>query len=140
MSDHLNSQLPEDFQKFITQQKSVLLREYTRAINRDLAKQNFADLMQRNVLTVMQQFYENAMKHLSQMGTDNVKLLKDVVLKDFTLVFDEFLQAAVKHHHSSCALSNFPEEHHPAADYIAQIIAAEKQLRNRCLEEENILA
>lgn len=138
MSNSLKNNALKDFQNFILQQKPALMREYTRAINRDLAKQNFNELMQRNVLLIMQTFYENVRNHLSSLNLDET--ISTTELKGEVInVFDEFLKAAIKHHRSSCALSNFPDEHNPSPEYIANIIVQENQLRDHFWQTESKL-
>lgn len=117
----------EQLEEFAMGQVNARLRNYTRAINRDLAQQNPIELMQRNVLATMQELHDDMLQQL-----DNTK--DDTALQAAKSASDKFLEnfltAVLKHHRSSCALSNFPEEHNPSPEYIAEVLsAAELQWR-----------
>ena len=138
MSNCLNTNELEAFNQFVRQQKNSILREYTRGINKDLARQNPSKLMQRNVLLILEQTYAQTMQHLNSLKSEPMTTsnesesskLANELLNAFDGLVDEFLPAVIKHHRSSCALSNFPEEHNPSAEYIAQVIQATEQQWN----------
>jgi len=105
-------------------------RQYDRGVNRDLSQQLWQNLFQRNITAVLQQTYQEALTQLQQMTTareasqalaPSDKLTRQV-LKPFNTLIDELIQYAVQKHRSSCALSNFPEEHNPSQAYIAQVL------------------
>jgi hypothetical protein len=105
-------------------------RQYDRGVNRDLSQQQWQDLFQRNVTAVLQQTYQEAFTQLQQMATEREDPqalapgddLTRQILKPFHILIDELIQYAVQKHRSSCALSNFPEEHNPSQAYIAQVL------------------
>jgi monoamine oxidase len=123
----------------IKQHKNAMLREYTRAVNRDLAQQNPFDLMQRNVLQSMLDLYPEVIK-LFELGKANGAVSVDPsMLGQMKTIcdgfLDEFLPAVIKHHRSSCALSNFPQEHNPSPEYIAKVLnAVDRQWQNHSVE------
>jgi len=105
-------------------------RQYDRGVNRDLSQQQWQDLFKRNVTTVLKQVYQDALVQLqqvtfegeSQAGQETDDRLAKRVLNPFSVLIDELIQYAVKKHRSSCALSNFPEEHNPSPAYITQVL------------------
>ena len=94
----------------------VMNREYVRGINRDLAKQNSQQLFSRNVVAVQQSF-------LSQLGSDLGDVTAETLKLDLVNLQEIFIQEALKHNRSSCAVSNFPDEHRPSAVYIGDVLA-----------------
>lgn len=94
----------------------VMNREYVRGINRDLAKQNSQQLFSRNVVAVQQSF-------LSQLGSDLGDVPAETLKLDLVNLQEIFVQEALKHNRSSCAVSNFPDEHRPSAVYIGDVLA-----------------
>ena len=94
----------------------VMNREYVRGINRDLAKQNSQQLFSRNVVAVQQSF-------LSQLGSDLGDVPAETLKLDLVNLQEIFIQEALKHNRSSCAVSNFPDEHRPSAVYIGDVLA-----------------
>ena len=94
----------------------VMNREYVRGINRDLAKQNSQQLFSRNVVAVQQSF-------LSQLGSDLGDVPAETLKLDLVSLQEIFVQEALKHNRSSCAVSNFPDEYRPSAVYIGDVLA-----------------
>ena len=94
----------------------VMNREYVRGINRDLAKQNSQQLFSRNVVAVQQSF-------LSQLGSDLGDVPAETLKLDLVNLQEIFIQEALKHNRSSCAVSNFPDEYRPSAVYIGDVLA-----------------
>jgi hypothetical protein len=105
-------------------------RQYDRGVNRDLSQQHSQDLFKRNVTGVLKQAYHEALTQLQQIafereesqGVEVGTSLTKRVLKPFSHLIDELIQYAVQKHRTSCALSNFPAEHNPSQDYIAEVI------------------
>lgn len=116
--------------QFIRQQQRSLFRDYNRALNRNLAQQNVDQLMHRNVLAMQQQFYKELIKVDDVVETD-----AEMLDKALELFWQDFLQTVIKHHRSSCALSNFPLEHNPDNAYLANLIAALEHNQKIFLQE-----
>ncbi|MGB1091504.1 MAG: hypothetical protein ACPGYX_05230 [Oceanobacter sp.] len=98
------------------------LRQYDRSINRDLSMQNARQLMLRNLLPALDGLLTDINTRLSSgewgdMNREELKRLLDGLS-------EQFLSAVITRHRSSCALSNFPEEHNPQGEYLEQIILA----------------
>jgi monoamine oxidase len=100
--------------------------QYQQALAADLAKQQWDGCFQRNVLLVLEQNYDQAHAYLSSLAFDSSEVpvnrgfsaLTQLVLAMFDGYVDEFLQFVVEKHRTSCALSNFPDEHKPDKLYI----------------------
>ena len=95
---------------------SLMNREYVRGINRDLAKHNSQQLFSRNVVAVQQRLLKDLG---SELGDVPVETLKPHLVN----MQEIFVQEALKHNRSSCAVSNFPDEHQPSAVYIGDVLA-----------------
>ena len=95
----------------LQQELTIAHRTYIRALNKDLALQNPHGMFLRNVVAVHQQMLENVKALLPDMDT----LLEMTEL---------FIQQALQHNRSSCAVSNFPDEHHPGENAIVEAIAS----------------
>lgn len=118
------------FEHYVSDLLPVIKRQYDRGVNRDLSQQRWQALFKRNVTSLLQQVYQDALAQLRQVtfdhecvvGQEEAGGLSKRVLKPFNTLIDELIQYAVHKHRSSCALSNFPEEHNPSQAYIAQVL------------------
>jgi len=130
MADKGNTQLQEEgLREFIASQKAISKRQYDRNVNMDLSRQNSQQLFKRNIEVVLNQAYAALQGELqtrldggAYAQADNADLIKPV-LADFEELIDELMEYALKKHRSSCALSNFPDEHNPSREYIAEVIS-----------------
>jgi hypothetical protein len=110
--------------------KIRIKRDYDRSVNRDLSQQQWQDLFRRNVTAVLRQAYGLVLAELEKLPTSAEGLAVDenaqeacaLVLKSFDGLIEELILYALQKHRSSCALSNFPEEHNPSQEYIAAVI------------------
>jgi hypothetical protein len=110
--------------------RSRIKRDYDRSVNRDLSQQQWQDLFRRNVTTVLRQAYGVVLAELEKLPISTEGLLADEnpqevhvrILKPFDGLIEELILYALQKHRSSCALSNFPEEHNPSQEYIAAVI------------------
>lgn len=103
----------------------LMNREYVRGLNRDLAKQNWQQMFARNVLMVEQQLLVDLEQDLAEVET-STGLLKPELMG----LLESFVQDALKHNRSSCAVSNFPDEHQPSSQYIGEVLAQCESLVN----------
>jgi hypothetical protein len=121
--------------QFIAQQKPLLKTQYERLLVQDLTQRQWDGCFQRNVLIVVQQFYEDVLTQIKTLSFDSstspvnrgLSELTKQVLQVFDGFVDEFLLFVVDKHRTSCALSNFPDEHKPDKSYVnavRQAIAA----------------
>jgi hypothetical protein len=118
------------FHQYVNDLKQTAKRQYDRNINKDLSSQNWQNLFKRNVVAVLQQVYEASLVQLGTLhfGTEKMESedgfspIAIQALKPFDGVVDDIIQYALQKHRTSCALSNFPDEHNPSEDYIAEVI------------------
>jgi len=120
------------FSNYVAAQRSAMKRQYDRNVNRDLAQQRPHELLSRNVRDVLNQIYDSTLQWLR---TEQIAIAIDIARQPFNGIQDELLAYAVQKHRTSCAISNFPDEHKPSADYIALTLkAAEQDWQNFVLQ------
>lgn len=119
----------DDLERHVSSLLPGIKRQYDRGVNRDLSRQQWQDLFKRNITVVLQQAYQDALIQLQQLASERENLSEkkkdgrlEQVLTAFHMLIDELMQYALQKHRSSCALSNFPEEHNPSQAYIAQVL------------------
>jgi monoamine oxidase len=103
---------------------------YRQHLNRHLAAQSKAQLTQRALLDTVEQVYSEALDQLGRLAFDVAGVAVQRGRSDLTpgvlAPFDGFnaalLDEVVQFNRSSCALSNFPDEHDPGKDYREAII------------------
>lgn len=143
MNTLATGKIMEECEQFVASLKSSMKLRYDRAINKDLARQNWQDLFGRNVSGVSKQLYSDALTHLRQsivypettaVKVDGSSVKKDI-LKAFDGLFDELIQYALQKHRTSCAISNFPSEHKPAEEYIAEVVLENAKQWNSFTEQ-----
>ncbi len=119
------------YTQHVTSLKKAAQRHYDRSANKDLSQQQWQGLFGRNVTLTLNTLYEDALPVIQQavLETNN----KDDILAPFTGVTDELAQYALQKHRTSCAFSNFPDEHTPSQDYISDtLLQAEKDWSTFC--------
>ena len=124
-----NANQIDEFSRYIAECKPILKQQYEKRLAHDLSHQQWQDCFQRNVLAVLESFYDDALCRLqlmpfdaSQCRVDNgMSDLTRQVLATFQGIIDEFLLFVVDKHRTSCALSNFPNEHKPDKDYVNDV-------------------
>ncbi len=120
------------FHRYVTEQKPLLKKQYETLLARDLSRQQWDGCFQRNVLIVLEQAYNEALTHLKILSFDTAaspvnRGLSDLTgktLAAFDGFVDEFLLFVVDRHRTSCALSNFPDEHRPDKSYLIEVMRA----------------
>ena len=121
-----NTDSLDQFGQYIAGQKTLLKKQYERLLAQDLSRQQWDGCFQRNVVAVFEQVYDGALEQLQTLSFDTSETPVERGLSDLTkqtlAVFDgfvdDFLQFAVDKHRTSCALSNFPDEHKPDNTYV----------------------
>lgn len=126
---------PEDLTSFhdvVANLQSGMKREYDRSVNRDLSQQQYQDVFRRNVTMVLKSIYQQSLNSLEQLliedgSADKQELnrgqeLSSKLLQSFDGVIEELIIYALQKHRSSCALSNFPDEHNPSEEYLSEVI------------------
>lgn len=105
---------------------------YDSAVNAELAQQQAQGVFQRSVCGVLKDLYAEALAELRaspKVSVDSVpavgrEALKAQLEKPFDGVIEEVILYALHKHRSSCALSNFTQEHNPDAVYLDAVIVA----------------
>lgn len=125
-----NSHELSRFQQFVRSRRAGIKDSYDAAVNGDLARQQWQGLFQRNVCAVLKALYEDSLTELRLLSlpallkeTTDSAALKEQLLKPFDGVIEEVILYALHKHRSSCALSNFDQEHNPDGDYLDTVIA-----------------
>ena len=129
-NDQKNADSIAQFCRYIAGQKPVLKKQYEQLLAQDLSRQQWDGCFQRNVLTVLEQFYDEALSRLQTLPFDSKESpvnrglsdLSKQALTAFDGFVDEFLLFVVDKHRTSCALSNFPGEHKPDRTYINEVM------------------
>jgi len=128
--DQKNADSIAQFCRYIAGQKPVLKKQYEQLLAQDLSRQQWDGCFQRNVLTVLEQFYDEALSRLQTLPFDSKESpvnrglsdLSKQALTAFNGFVDEFLLFVVDKHRTSCALSNFPGEHKPDKTYVNEVM------------------
>lgn len=121
------------FRDTVVRLKAGMERAYDRGVNRDLSQQRYQQVFRRNVTTVLRETYQQALAALqqqafenesqgNQQNLDHAHALSLNILESFDGVIEGLILYALQKHRGSCALSNFPDEHHPSAEYLSEVI------------------
>lgn len=123
MNEH--QQPLEWLEQSMDQQLQQMNLAYVRSVNKDLTRQNWSGTFGRNVDAVLADSLGSWSAQLhSNTLTREDRLRAREMISDFTRAF---IQASLKHNRTTCALSNFAEEHHPDADYLNSVILSAEQ-------------
>ena len=127
--DQKNTDIIAQLKQYIVQRKPVLKKHYEHALAQDLSQQQWDGCFQRNVLMVLQPFYDDGLVYVKTLPFDSstspvnqgLSELTKLMLQAFDGFGDEFLLFVVDKHRTSCALSNFPGEHQPDKAYVNEV-------------------
>ncbi|MDD5580974.1 MAG: amine oxidase [Methylobacter sp.] len=128
-NDQNNADSIAHFCRYIAEQKPVLRKQYEQLLAQDLSRQQWDGCFQRNVLTVLEQAYDEALSFVNTLPFDSttsqvnhgLSELTKQALTTFDGFVDDFLLFVVDKHRTSCALSNFPDEHKPDKPYVNEV-------------------
>lgn len=117
------------FRDWVQAQRASAFERYRGELQRALAQQRSEQLTRRALLAAVDAVYAAALQQLSALRFDTRTLvvergrsaLTPALLAPFIGFSDALLDEAVRFNRSSCALSNFPFEHAPDADYLQVI-------------------
>jgi hypothetical protein len=129
MTTNQNADSIAQFYRYIAERKSALKTQYQQLLAQDLSRQQWDGCFQRNVLAVLEQAYDEAFVHLKTLSFDSTSTpinrglsdLSKQALAAFDGFIDDFLLFVVDKHRTSCALSNFPDEHKPDKTYVNEV-------------------
>lgn len=125
-----NADSIRQFCRYIAEQKPVLKNQYEQLLAQDLSRQQWDGCFQRNVLAVLEQAYDEALAFVQTLPFDSTASPVNQGLSDLTKqalgafdgFVDDFLLFVVDKHRTSCALSNFPDEHKPDKTYVNEVM------------------
>ena len=131
----LNDRSFARFAAWVSLQSDVVFDSYRQRLNRSLAMQQTDQLTQRAILESMEDAFDRALDALDGLEFDmsgvTVERGRSSLMPDVQAPFRELLKSAlddvIAFNRTSCALSNFPDEHKLSRDYervILQDIAA----------------
>jgi monoamine oxidase len=113
------------FAAWVEGQNDLAFDDYRRRLNASLAAQNKTQLTQRAMLAAVEHVFAEALKRLEALPFDLAGVaveqgrcaLTPLAQKPFADFLRQFNDDVVAFNGTSCALSNFPDEHHLARDY-----------------------
>ena len=126
------------FQQWVAAEREQAMPRYQQHIKQMLSRQDRDRITQRAVLAAVEQTYTRALEQLANLslctggqteadGTSRVEsgrhALTPTVLSTFAGFSKKLVADALIFNAQSCALSNFPSEHKPEADYLRAITA-----------------
>lgn len=118
---------PEIIKQRINANMPVLQREYQRGINRDLSLHRVTGALERQLLETIDRFLSHCQDAIAGDILQAQPLSESIPIVDLQLFLaekkDQLIAYALTYNRSSCALSNFPDEHAPGPDYLTQILS-----------------
>ena len=118
------------FGAWVAAQGDAALDSYRHRLNRSLAAQQRDQLTQRAILESMEEVFDRALAVLGDlvfdMGAVAVERGRSSLTPDVQQPFRDLMQCVlddvIAFNRTSCALSNFPDEHHLSKDYVQAIL------------------
>lgn len=126
------------FQQWVADEREQAMPRYQQHVKQMLSRQDREQLTQRAVLAAVEQTYTRALEQLASLGLCTSEsaeaggtsggesgrhALTPPVLATFAGFSKTLVADALVFNAQSCALSNFPDEHKPDADYLRAITA-----------------
>jgi monoamine oxidase len=113
------------FSKWVADQQDVAFDGYRHRLNQNLAVQQREQLTQRALLESMEELFDNALKMLDglvfEISSTAVERgrspLTPGVQQPFGILMQSVFDDVIAFNRTSCALSNFPDEHHLSREY-----------------------
>ncbi len=126
----LNAASLARFGAWVSDQRDVAFDDYRHRLARSLAAQQREQLTQRAVLESVEEVYRSALVMLDDLPFDTsavaVERGRSALTPDVQKPFRDFMQSllddVVAFNRTSCALSNFPDEHHLSKEYMQTIL------------------
>lgn len=130
LTDSMNAASLAQFRDWVVLQGDVAFDSYRHRLNRSLSIQQRDQLTQRAILGSIEEIYSKALALLDDLPFDmkevRVERGRSAMTPDVQAPFRSFMQNllddVVAFNATSCALSNFPDEHHPPKDYMQTIL------------------
>ena len=117
------------FTDWVAGQRHDALQRYRRHLNQGMAAQQKEQLTQRALLGTIEQIYSEALQQIHELPLDargaaierGRSALTPELLDPFDGFINTLIDEVVVFNRTSCAMSNFPFEHAPDADYLMTI-------------------
>jgi monoamine oxidase len=111
------------FRDWMTAQAATAFLEYRVRVHRELAAQDCDGVTRRAVLSAVQQVLDDAVVHLDAGETGGSRSKADLPEVECAVLgfLQDFMSKVVAHNRTSCALSNFPDEHRLPREYLQSI-------------------
>lgn len=119
----------DGFAAWVSSRRATAFEHYRRQLGASLSSQQSDQLTQRALLGAMEQVYSEALQQLDALAPAGGRIeagrseFTPLVLAPFSGFNKALLDEALAFNRGSCALSNFPAEHAPDADYLRVISA-----------------
>jgi monoamine oxidase len=118
------------FREWVATQGNAAFDSYRHRLNRGLVLQQRDQLTQRAALGAIEEVYSKALGFLDELLLDmkdvSVERGRSALMPDVQAPFRDVMQALLDDvtafNATSCALSNFPDEHHLSKDYLQTIL------------------
>src|SRR6266702_815369 len=113
------------FSQWVSDQLDVTFDDYRRRLNHNLAIQEREQLTQRALLESMEELFDNALKMLDGLAFEISSIavergrspLTPGIQQPFGILMQSLFDDVIAFNRTSCALSNFPDEHHLSREY-----------------------
>jgi monoamine oxidase len=118
------------FSHWVTAQRELVFDCYRHRLNRSLAAQQREQLTQRAILETMEELFDHALAELDNLPFEISAVavergrspLTPGVQQPFGSLMEAALDDVKAFNRTSCALSNFPDEHHLSKEYLQVIL------------------
>lgn len=118
------------FHAWVATERALAIPRYRQHLHQMLSRQDRDRVTQRAVLAAIEQTYTRALEQLARLDVAVPPVamseqdgLTPRVLKAFSGFSKTLVDEALAFNATSCALSNFADEHHPDGDYLRAITA-----------------
>jgi monoamine oxidase len=125
--DEVNTTSLARWRAWVAVEADTAFDQYRENVNRALARQARDQLMQRAILGTIEQIFIDALAELQclpfQLSAVPVErgrcALIPQIQAPFGALMKRLIDDAIAFNRTSCALSNFPDEHRPSPDYVS---------------------
>lgn len=129
-AESANAACIAQFRSWVASRQESAFDGYRRRINESLAVQDREQLTQRAMLGAMEEVFHEALAELESLPFDTtdvpVEHNRSALTPQVQAAFQGFIQTLLNDvtafNRTSCAMSNFPDEHHLPNDYVQTIL------------------
>lgn len=105
-------------QTFLHSYLNQMKRDYVRAVNKDLSQHQWQGTLYKNVTQGVEQALSNLKSTLHREKCLPLDATSEELITDMV---HQFIAESIQHNRTSCALSNFADEHNPNATYLTEV-------------------